>query len=469
MARRDIRDVTPLGIKAINDNFIDLSYEVFGTASFTKKVEKQVAKNTEDIETFTKTVTNLEGDIASMVLDVDDFTISFTNKGTMNYIKNGNLKNGISGYTQYHTDGGAVNVRLQNNIYTGNENALELVRADASGSLVALTMIEELTIGETYTVGCLMSGHRASNFLQVITEGDTALVATSNTVSNALGGVDLEAWETAKVTFVATDKNMRLRFNCLPYEPIGYLWAKRIRCNQGSELSPYTQNSDESYGMFHTLSKDGYEIKDSTGATLITPNGMANEQNFGSTQNVEDGYPLNMSFEIGESTSVIQSVKLKLRQYNFRTDSKGAASGGGATSGDGGSWSSTVGVFDWTQGLAADTSGVTITSSNLGIVHAHTVSTSKLGHRHSVAVPSHQHSTPAHAHPIEFGILELINDNGTIEVDIDGVRRIGTVNTLTTLDITPWVTTSGVHTISLRSPNKKRIQCDVFIKSYIRR
>ena len=79
MARRDIRDVTPLGIKAINDNFIDLSYEVFGTASFTKKVEKQVAKNTEDIETFTRTVSDLEGEVSEFTQTAESIVLDFDN------------------------------------------------------------------------------------------------------------------------------------------------------------------------------------------------------------------------------------------------------------------------------------------------------------------------------------------------------------------------------------------------------
>jgi len=232
-------------------------------------------------------------------------------------------------------------------------------------------------------------------------------------------------------------------------------------------------------GTSYRFDGQGFAIKDSNGSTLITPNGMANEQNFGSTQNVEDGYPLNMSFEIGDTTSVITSVKLRLKQYNFRTDSKGAASGGGVkTTPEGGgktSGASSKSSTDerWTS---QNLTGVTVSQENgvVGNTHNHAIGFNQFGHNHGMAhthtTQDHSHNVDiTHGHTVEFGILEYTNGDGTIEVDIDGVRRTGTINTDITLDITPWVTTNGVHTIALRSPNMKRIQCDVFIKSYIRR
>lgn len=286
MARRDIRDVTPLGIKSINDNFIDLSYEVFGNASFAKKVEKRVTQAEIDIVEVTQT---------------------------------------------------------------------------ADGVSIAI-----------------------------------------NTTT-------------------------------------------------------------------HQFTKEGYFLKDSNGEMLLTPNGVANEQNIGRADNAENGYPMMIPFRIGIEVSQIRQAVLEWDISPFRTYSKGAKSGGGSTSGDGGSWSSTVGVYDWTQGLAADTSGVTIDSNNLGIVHAHTVSTSNLGHRHSVAVPDHQHSTPNHTHPPEFGILMTPITDYTTYVHIDGVHR----TTLTTqrgeVDLSAWITTSGWHTIEFRTPVLKRIDANLFLKTYIRR
>ncbi len=228
-------------------------------------------------------------------------------------------------------------------------------------------------------------------------------------------------------------------------------------------MLPYEQHPDEAYGTSYKFDSTGFEMKDNNGGVLIeVSKGIANEQNFGSTQNVEGGYPLNMSFRIGDSTSVITSVELRLKQYPFRTDSKGAASGGGSTSG-----ASSKSTTDqrWNgSNLTFNASGAYVAS--VPGVHQHTIDVAQFAHDHGMA---HTHSTPAHSHTVVFGILEIANGDGTIEVDINGVRRTGTTNTDITLDITTWITTNGVHNISLRSPNLKRIQCDVFIKSYIRR
>ena len=214
-------------------------------------------------------------------------------------------------------------------------------------------------------------------------------------------------------------------------------------------------------GTSYRFDGQGFAIKDSNGSTLITPNGMANEQNQSSVQNVEDGYPLNMSFRIGDTTSVIEKVELRLKQYNFRTDSKGAASGGGSTSGPSSRNTSEAGASpDFSTATQVD-----LSYPNEG-KHYHMVRYTDNAHSHNMA---HTHIYYSHEHTVKFGILEYTNDNGTIEVDINGVRRTGTTNTDIVLDITTWVTTNGIHNISLRSPNLKRIQCDLYIKSYIRR
>lgn len=215
---------------------------------------------------------------------------------------------------------------------------------------------------------------------------------------------------------------------------------------------------------------------DLDGNILInTSKGIANEQNFGSTQNVEDGYPLNMSFKIGSTTTQIDYVEIRLKQYNFRTDSKGAAEDGARTSGASSSSTSGSSSKSTADNETPGSAGIFTEAPYGGVAdstHEHYIVPSKLTHGHGMAhthTMYHTHSTPAHGHTVDFGILETTNYNGTIYVDIDGVYCTYTTNTDTALNITPWVSTSGTHTISLRSPNLKRIQADVFIKSYIKR
>ena len=231
----------------------------------------------------------------------------------------------------------------------------------------------------------------------------------------------------------------------------------------------------------YTFTDTTFSMKDSNGAVIIeTAKGIANEQNFGSTQNVEDGYHLNMSFRIGDTVSIITAVEIRMKQYNFRTDSKGSVSGGGVktTPAGGGSTSgassqSTTGIKDW-SGETAYSNFETAGAYPNDTKHYHGVYKNLFNHEHGM---NHTHTTPAHAHSVDiahghtvdFGILETPNGNGTIYVDIDGIQRFATSITDTTRDITAWVTTNGVHNISLRSPNMKRIQMDLYIKSYIRR
>lgn len=219
----------------------------------------------------------------------------------------------------------------------------------------------------------------------------------------------------------------------------------------------------------HTLTSSGYTLKDSAGSALITPNGTANEQNIGRVDNIENGYPMKIPFHIGSEVSQITQAKLKWDISKFRTYSKGAKSGGGSTSGSGGSTTQTVGVFDWTQGLAASTSTATITSSNLGQPHYHTTLTSNLSHRHRVTVPSHTHTTPNHSHDPEFGILEQDTSDNVFTVWVDGVQRASLNAQRGEVDLSSWVTTSGWHVIEVRTSTLKRIDANLFLKTYNRR
>ena len=180
--------------------------------------------------------------------------------------------------------------------------------------------------------------------------------------------------------------------------------------------------------------------------------------------------------------SQIKQAKLKWDISKFRTYSKGAASGGGtkttpsgggSTSGSGGS--STISVKDWTQGLAASTSNATVTSSNLGQPHYHTVSTANLGHRHDI--PSHTHTTPSHSHSVDithdhapvFGILEQDIVDYVFTVYVDGVLRATLNAQRGEVDLSAWITTSGWHEIRLQVNNLMRIDANLFLKTYIRR
>ena len=241
----------------------------------------------------------------------------------------------------------------------------------------------------------------------------------------------------------------------------GNFYASSFTLEEGEVVHTWSNGDNEIMGASHVFSAEGYKMLDSNGAEIFSlSKGMANEQNQSSTQNVQDGYPLNMTFKIGDTTALISTVEIRMKQYPFRTDSAGAASGGGATSGP----SSKLTADSWDGG-----GGIQSQAPYGGLAdntHTHFILASKLVHAHGMA---HSHTIYDHIHGVVFGIRETPNVDGTIYVDIDGVQRFATTLTDMTKDITAWVTTNGVHDISLRSPTLKRIQMDLYIKSYIRR
>jgi hypothetical protein len=232
------------------------------------------------------------------------------------------------------------------------------------------------------------------------------------------------------------------------------------------------------------LTNGTFILKDSAGEALITSNGVANSDNFNATDNVANGYPLRMPFNIDDSVSVISKVLLKYTIDKFRTYSTGASAGGGVSE------SSGLGGFINVQSTSVSISGNTDTeygaSLNTGSTTAtagesHNHSYSVPGHAHTVSLGSHSHSVQTvnhsheitidpHTHGIEYGILETSVTDNKIEIYVDGTLRATTLSTDTqgAIDLTAWVTTVGWHAIELKSTTLKRISAQVNVKSYIR-
>jgi hypothetical protein len=67
------------------------------------------------------------------------------------------------------------------------------------------------------------------------------------------------------------------------------------------------------------LSNGTFALKDSHGEALITSDGVANSDNNSFVDNVQDGNPLRMPFNIDENVSKINKVLLKFTIDKFRT------------------------------------------------------------------------------------------------------------------------------------------------------
>ena len=218
-------------------------------------------------------------------------------------------------------------------------------------------------------------------------------------------------------------------------------------------------------GGRHVLNSSGFTLRDSNNNIIVSSaNGVANEQNIGRADNVESGYPMKLPFHIGEEVNQIVQAKLKWDISPFRTYSKGAASGGGTkTTPSGGA--GTTGTRWGATGIAVGTSG---TTASAGLPHNHTVSLDDLSHNHST--PSHTHSMDiTHEHAPVFGILEASVASNWFSIYVDGVLRTSVEAQRGEVDLSAWITTSGWHTIELRVTSMKRIDANLFLKTYIRR
>lgn len=265
-------------------------------------------------------------------------------------------------------------------------------------------------------------------------------------------------------------------------------------------------------GTTHSFTATSYVLKDANGNTIMdNALGMANEQNISKHDDCENGYPLIIPLHIGSSTSSIYQALVKWKNSPFRATAKSAASGGGTktSASGGGTTSSSDGGATLTSasggGHTTSAGGGHSTSAggSVGAVytgpawewsnasghyhqvpstpnhshwvydHSHWVS----NHTHSVTVPAHTHTNPNHTHTIDlshthglvFGVVEQAVTSNALTIWVDGVQR-GSVNASQgELDITPYLQTTGWHTIELRTTTLKRIDANVFIKSYIRR
>lgn len=227
----------------------------------------------------------------------------------------------------------------------------------------------------------------------------------------------------------------------------------------------------------HVLTENGFELKDNSGGLLMNKYGSVNNDNFSSRDNVEEGFPLWIPFEVDTDVSSIKKVSLWWKNFPYRATAKNLAGGGGGTK-------TTVSGGGNTSGASSKSTTDTRwdtdiqyfpTSNDDGLgVHNHTISSWLFAHSHGMA---HTHPILAHSHTLElldhvhdlvFGIVETPITDDTFTIWIDGTERL-TVNARTgKQDITEWIQTVGDHEIELRSPTKKLIHANVSLKTYIR-
>jgi phage minor structural protein len=260
------------------------------------------------------------------------------------------------------------------------------------------------------------------------------------------------------------------------YRPMARYLNQNIVLNMNRNLAlKANQTSIET--PTHVLTPNGFELKDEAGGLLMNKYGSVNNDNFSSRDNVEEGFPLWIPFEVDTDVSSIKKVSLWWKNFPYRATAKSALGGGGGVKTTVSGGGSTSGASSRsTTAERWDTDFQYFPTSNddgLG-VHNHTIASWLFAHSHDMA---HTHPTLAHSHTLEledhihdlvFGIVETPIVDDTFTIWIDGTERM-TVNARTgKQDITEWVQTVGDHEIELRSPTKKLIHANVSLKTYIR-
>lgn len=253
------------------------------------------------------------------------------------------------------------------------------------------------------------------------------------------------------------------------------------------------------------------KITSTSGKTLIDmEKGVANSDNISMTDNVADGYPLRIPFNIDDDTGVISKVILKFAIDKFRAYSDGASSGGGTTttSESGGGGASTTDPSSSSKDTNSATQyisiyGTSLTTDNGGSInqstgtanatsphshnmsissHSHSIGSHDHGvltsghwhsmdfeHSHGIDFPSHSHGVniPSHSHGLNFGIMETPVVHNLIAIQVDGVVVTSANAEQGTIDLTAYITTTGWHTIEILSATLKKISAQLNIKSYI--
>lgn len=260
----------------------------------------------------------------------------------------------------------------------------------------------------------------------------------------------------------------------------GEIWYRRPQLEQGTKMSGWKPNSNEMKTLTHVFDNQGYTIKDSNGAELMSlSKGVANEQNIGRVDNVEAGYPMKIPFHIGAEVSQITQAVLKWDMSQFRTYSKGAASGGGVKTTPSGGGSTSGASSRSTAENSGPATFVSNTQTELSYPnegkHYHRITAQQMEHSHGMA---HTHTTPSHVHTLDithehapvFGILETgITVDYTVGIEIDGVYRAQPNATRGIIDLSTWITTNGWHELILYVNGIKRLDANLFLKTYIRR
>ena len=494
MARHDIRGtklpdgsyaLTAKDVYNVNDNFMQISQEVFGTSNFTRKVEKRIEKVEDDVDTISQSVSGIEDQISELNQTATNIDFVFSNAGSKNLIYN-------SGFIDDGENWIVVQGSASNGVRFSDQYP------DMPSGCATLLKLET---GVTNQISQIISKGFASSQRKYTVSGHIRNTSLGLGATNPYAGIELEvthsddtksyfavvphleinyAWKkfTKTIELDKDCKQMRLTLIARDMQP-GTLYVSSLVLEEGKMAHQWSNNNNEIFSTTHRFTKDGYSILDINGAEIMSRSkGVANEQNIGRVDNVESGFPMKIPFHIGSEVSQITQAVLKWDISKFRTYSKGAASGGGTKTTPSGGGSTSGPSSKSTADNDGPVAFVSNTQTELSYPnegnHYHRITAEQMTHSHGMA---HTHTTPSHTHSIDithehapvYGILEPNIVDYVFTVYVDGVLRATLNAQRGEVDLSAWITTSGWHEIMLQVNNLMRIDANLFLKTYIRR
>lgn len=311
--------------------------------------------------------------------------------------------------------------------------------------------------GDGFTADCIVSGKILTSLVEIVGE--------------AVDGANKFYWDATGL--YAVDPANANRYMKFSKEGLrGYVDGV-LRLH----LGPY---ASDKFGL-KLVAPDGV-------TTILDEDGILQSWQESQVDNVDEFHPLILSVYLPEETHSVHKAILRFRLQGFRSYSKSAASGGGSTSGSGGSTTQTSQTSDlWDlyeiyvpdavsleddhnhgiphgTSLAIDGGGSVDFAESGGHAHAFTAD-----HRHDVTLSDHTHSTPNHAHDIEYGIY-----GGTtaseVTVVINGVDRTTALggpfnNDQPSLNIAQYLSVGQWNNIQIGSGGLGRIYSTIFLQA----
>lgn len=190
--------------------------------------------------------------------------------------------------------------------------------------------------------------------------------------------------------------------------------------------------------------KNGREV-------CISEDGIISTNFFSFSDNLSDGYPIELQIPIDPGVIEYRQVVMKLTFSPYRAYSKGVSAGGKSTnvsSSSGGAYKYTK-TYTTTSGVQlSDTIGSVKTKDNTNYIdvnrHYHLIDKDLFNHRHNITtdlvldLPDHQHTftiDTTHEHTMNFGIFQQDSLPSNVQVEFENRKYVNITNGMV-LDLT---------------------------------